>query len=154
MAKDTNTKDTPAAAAASPSQQVSQSATAANTPADKAPLTPASPAPQPLTVAEQVAKIVAALKQIGGELSLPQRQQVIEALNEHLKPAAAPPSPYKPGVNYRFSVAWGDKEPQLIEAANASEAWARACDSWRVWPSPKSGKVTCLGEVSAAAAAA
>ena len=52
----------------------------------------------------------------------------------------APPVTTETPPSRRFRVTWGDKT-QEIEAPNKGDAWAAFCDSQKVWPGPKTGKV-------------
>ena len=68
---------------------------------------------------------------------------VVEPSIEEPKPspaqvaAAAQP---RPEELPKFNVSWGEHKA-VIRARDSREAWALFCDSIKVWPSPKTGKV-------------
>ncbi len=56
------------------------------------------------------------------------------------------PVGYKPEVTLSadaklFIVSWGDHENVKVRADNPREAWAIFCDTIKVWPNPKTGRV-------------
>lgn len=91
-----------------------------------------------------------AIKTHGAGFTQTERNEIIYTVAQlpPVSQALGPPSPYD-GRTFKFQVSCG-KESAEVEAKNPREAWALACDGWRMYPSPKSGKVECLGVKEAA----
>jgi hypothetical protein len=140
MAKE---KEHAAAAELPTSNAAEQNAPAAAVPA----AAPSVPQP-PHSVDESVAKITAALRRMGPQLTLAHRAAIVAAMTAHEQGPPPEPSPYDGVKDFRFSVSWGDKQEHQnigIVAKSPREAWAKFCDDAKQWPSPKSGKIECLG---------
>lgn len=95
-------------------------------------------------------EIIASIKIAGQSLRQSERDEIIRAVA--LLPAAAEtvkPSPYDGVSSYNFTVSFGELSMKIV-AKNDRDAWAMACDSWKVYPNPRLGKVVCDGAVAAA----
>lgn len=93
-------------------------------------------------------EIVALIKVAGQSLSQAERDEIIRAVALLPSPAEIEKrSPYDGVSLYNFTVTYGEFTVK-ITAKNDRDAWAMACDSWKVYPNPRLGKVVCDGPVA------